>query len=79
MAAEGGGPSGPLPVCMLLPMHGPVVDSALTQLLVEYRWGCVLSVGQCCWSHGACCCPCTGRWWTARSRSCWWSTGGAVY
>lgn len=37
VVAEAGGPSGPLPVCMLLPMHGPVVDSALTQLLVEYR------------------------------------------
>ncbi len=25
--------------CMLLPVHGPMVDSALTQLLIEYRWG----------------------------------------
>ncbi|GIL62757.1 hypothetical protein Vafri_16932 [Volvox africanus] len=29
--------SAPLPVCMLLPMHGPGVSSALTQLLQEYR------------------------------------------
>ncbi|EFJ51611.1 hypothetical protein VOLCADRAFT_57212, partial [Volvox carteri f. nagariensis] len=29
--------SASLPVCMLLPMHGPGVSSALTQLLQEYR------------------------------------------
>ncbi|GLI66193.1 hypothetical protein VaNZ11_009958 [Volvox africanus] len=37
-ASEGVTPgSGPLPVCMLLPMHGPGVSSAVTQLLQEYR------------------------------------------
>ncbi|KXZ51271.1 hypothetical protein GPECTOR_13g758 [Gonium pectorale] len=29
--------SGPLPVCLLLPMHGPGVAGALTQVLVDYR------------------------------------------
>ncbi|GLC37163.1 hypothetical protein PLESTB_000986800 [Pleodorina starrii] len=29
--------SSPLPVCMLLPMHGPAASSSLTQLLREYR------------------------------------------
>ncbi|GIL84269.1 hypothetical protein Vretimale_15926 [Volvox reticuliferus] len=37
MAAAASPGSVPLPVCTLLPMHGPGVSSALTQLLQEYR------------------------------------------